>query len=143
MTNADGQEFEGHAAGAQGRTMDVRFNGAAFKGELHAVRVVGREEARAAEKARDVLVLRLLLGHAQLAQSAFIRYLWFPVPEDQQVLLRRDGYAEGGEGSADLNASQRHVLNMMTCVRPLVIVQGMSAIFKNSMLTATGAERRV
>lgn len=138
MTNTAGEEFAGRATGAAGRTTDVRFNGASFKGELCAVRVVGREEATSADKARDVLLLVVLRGQAWLAESAFIRYLWFPETEDREVLVGPDGYEEGGGYGSGLNASQHYVLKIMASARPLVIVQGMSAVFKNS----TGADGR-
>ncbi|KAJ6623278.1 P-loop containing nucleoside triphosphate hydrolase protein [Mycena sp. CBHHK59/15] len=136
LTDSRGREFTGRAQGANGRLTDISFNKKQFSGNLTAVRVVGREEATCAEKARDEFVLRALLGEVRLAESCFVGFLWFP--ETQQLMATGTSDTEGC-APPNLNASQRHALSRMTSTTPLVIIQGPPGTGKTKTIAAAAA----
>lgn len=126
MTNTAGQEYIGHARGAQGRTTTIGFLGARLTGELQSVRVVGRQDLTNTEKARDEFILLVLRGQRSLQESQFIKLLWFPpsgsrrrrkpitVDDTKLILIPLQS----------LNESQSRVATAMISDRPIVIAHG-------------------
>ncbi|OCH91054.1 P-loop containing nucleoside triphosphate hydrolase protein [Obba rivulosa] len=136
METTCGRSVVGKAVGANGKSTKIAFRGP-FRGEINlkSVRVVGREEATNAERAREEFVLLLLLGHFQLQTSRFIQMLWFP---NEDVLLPLKKLPIASVNSfAELNRSQATVAEAMSSESiPLVIVHGPPGTGKTSTIAA-------
>ena len=141
-----GKQMVGQAVRAEGKETGVKITQGGFRGGVAAiksVRVVGREEQTNAERARDAFVLRALQGaFTSLAESPFVKMLWFPdpTPRDRGAARRAsvspridDDQEDEGEGFGDvfngLNPSQKGVVRAMwSTEQPLVVAHGMFLI---------------
>jgi hypothetical protein len=124
MTNADGQEFVGRANRAEGKATTIQLQRGTLSGTIKRVRIMGREEFTASERARDEFILLVLRGERTLDDSLFIRLLWFPplpnLPKTSNESAISTRYISKG-----LNDSQHGVIGAMLDVQiPLVIAHG-------------------
>jgi regulator of nonsense transcripts 1 len=126
MTNERGEEFIGRADGVEGRTTDIKFGGAGFRGQLTKVCVVGKEELTNAERARVEFILLALRGELNVKDSLFIGFLWLPHPTHAAELAAPPEYETGDYLDSSLNRSQIQALGRMTSAMPIVTVQGES-----------------
>ncbi len=123
FNTSDGHEFEGLPTKAHGKRTSIHVPGS-FYGTVTGVKVLGRERATNAEKARDILLLHVLQGKCHLRQSKFVRMLWFPCKEDEKYLVGSNTQISSDISSGKLNKSQREVVLDMISSRPLVLVHG-------------------
>lgn len=119
----NGDEARARPVGARGKDSSLKIVAGAFKGKIHTLRVVGREEPTVAERERDAYILRLLQGVDDLSRSPFIRHLWFPEGKfPSKTKLRPTAHPE----FSSLNTSQRTVAAAMIDDSQLILpIQGM------------------
>lgn len=130
MADKHGREIVGRAGHVSGKTTTIKVSseGLLHSGDLAKVRVVGKEEATNAEKAREALIyLTLTQPERKLEQSLFIRRLWFPGNEKMYPKLDLNRLViQQHEGFDKLNPSQKHVVSAMVSELQLVIVHGIT-----------------
>ena len=88
---------EVRAVTSKGKTTGLALTAGKLPQKVNRVRVIGREEATNAERARDEFVLRVLQGAAPLHASPFVQMLWFPAgakPEQEQEQGQGNGQEE-------------------------------------------------
>ncbi|PBK86038.1 P-loop containing nucleoside triphosphate hydrolase protein [Armillaria gallica] len=134
LNTSDGHEFEGSPTKAHGKRTSINVSGS-FNGTVTGVKVLGRERATNAEKARDILLLHALQGKCHLKQSKFVRMLWFPCKEDEKDLVGSNTQISSDISAGELNESQRQVVLAMISSRPLVIVHGPPGTGKTSTIS--------
>ncbi|KAG7439209.1 uncharacterized protein BT62DRAFT_914297, partial [Guyanagaster necrorhizus] len=139
LTNTDGHEFRGSPIKAHGKRTYINVSDR-FYGTAGSVKVIGRERATNAEKARDMLLLHVLQGECHLMHSKFVRMLWFPSKDDEKDLFAPNGPMNSISGKK-LNRSQQNVVSTMISDRPLVLVHGPLGTGKTSTIS-TAAEIR-
>ncbi|KAK7444835.1 hypothetical protein VKT23_015152 [Stygiomarasmius scandens] len=144
LTDQRGCEYRGRAHQAQGKITRVKFgSGQQPTGIIQNIRVVGQDDPTNSERARNIVLLRVLQGDVNLVDYDFIRYLWFPTTEDTRVLSHRDYYEEDyyyeatvGFYVSSLNASQKEVVKGMVSSQPMVIVHGPPGTGKTTTIAA-------
>ncbi|KAK0482998.1 P-loop containing nucleoside triphosphate hydrolase protein [Armillaria luteobubalina] len=124
----------GSPTNAHGKRTNINVSGP-FHGTVAGVKVFGRERATNAEKARDMLLLRVLQGESHIMQSKFVRILWFPNKEDKKELVTSNTQTTF-VCVEKLNESQRKVVSAMISSRPLVLVHGPPGTGKTSTISA-------
>ncbi|KAK0216388.1 P-loop containing nucleoside triphosphate hydrolase protein [Armillaria fumosa] len=134
LTTSDGNEFKGSPTNAHGKRTNINVSGP-FHGKVAGVKVFGRERATNAEKARDMLLLRVLQGDCHIRQSKFVRMLWFPNKEDKKKLVTSNAQTPS-ICAGKLNESQREVVSAMMSSQPLVLVHGPPGTGKTSTISA-------
>ncbi|PBK61103.1 P-loop containing nucleoside triphosphate hydrolase protein [Armillaria solidipes] len=134
LNTSDGHEFEGSPTKAHGKRTSINVSDS-FYGTVTGVKVLGRERATNAEKARDILLLHALQGKCHLRQSKFVRMLWFPSKEDEKDLVSSNTQISSDVSAGKLNKSQREVVLAMISARPLVLVHGPPGTGKTSTIS--------
>ncbi|KAK0189351.1 P-loop containing nucleoside triphosphate hydrolase protein [Armillaria mellea] len=133
FTTSNGHKFKGSPNEARGKRTTVNVSGP-FYGTVTGVKVLGRERATNAEKARHFFLLHTLQGEYHLRQSKFVRMLWFPGKEDKKDLVSSNNQISSGVSVGKLNKSQREVVLAMISARPLVLVHGPPGTGKTSTI---------
>jgi regulator of nonsense transcripts 1 len=126
MTDVHGREFMGRAIHAEGKETTIRAQSATTSGTFQRVRVVGREDLTNSERARNEFVLLVLRGERTLAESPFVRYIWFPSEDELQ---RSPVESTSHNISEEMNDSQRKVIAAMVSEQTdLIITHGRLAV---------------
>ncbi|THU84367.1 P-loop containing nucleoside triphosphate hydrolase protein [Dendrothele bispora CBS 962.96] len=143
MTDERGREYQGRASGAQGKTTNIKFgSGQQPTGLIQNIRVIGRDDPTMGERARNFVLLKVLHGDVNLIDYDFIRFLWLPTMDDLKTLGEEAWYEEEhyqarvDQFTADLNDSQREVVNAMVSCRPVIIVHGPPGTGKTTTITS-------
>jgi hypothetical protein len=126
MNRADGSEIYGRAVRANGKTTRIRSpDGKSSLDEVQHVRVMGRQDPTAAERACKEFLLLLLRGERKLQDTNYIRLLWFPSKLDLARFPLDEANLLLPTTADDLNQSQRRVvMDMVQTRNPAVIAHG-------------------
>ncbi|KAL6300812.1 P-loop containing nucleoside triphosphate hydrolase protein, partial [Sparassis latifolia] len=121
METSTGRIVTGRAVRAEGRLTQIKTRGT-YSGPVQNIRVIGRQELNAAEKALDQFLLHVLQGQWLLEDSYFIDKIWFSRQYDsgtaEPLLLCTNS-------GIQLNASQREVVSaMVDDESPIVVAHG-------------------
>ena len=128
FTDHNDEEYYGSAIHAYGRsttvTMQRHINSGA--NSIKSIKVIGKEEATLADRARDEFILKVLQAQVILPKVDLIRMIWLPRDSekpDPPKLVEAGSQNPFGK----LNESQSNVVNAMTDTSkyPIIVVHGM------------------
>ncbi|KAH9925856.1 P-loop containing nucleoside triphosphate hydrolase protein, partial [Epithele typhae] len=122
VVETETQTFTGRAVTSSGRATGLFLKGGpkVLDGSIVSVRVVGREEATNAERARDGFIFRALRGETRpLASAHFVNALWFTEGQAKVQKRQRDG---ASVFHPRLNGSQKEVVEAMLDPEEMLVV---------------------
>ncbi|THU84369.1 P-loop containing nucleoside triphosphate hydrolase protein [Dendrothele bispora CBS 962.96] len=147
VTDEQGREHQGRASGVRGKKTSIKFDSGQQQptGPIRNIRVIGLDEPTNAEKARKLVLLKALRGDVNLIDCDFIRFLWFPTPDDlndSRMLSKEVGYEDEhyqpqiDPFTSNLNDSQREVVKAMISCQPMIIVHGPPGTGKTTTISS-------